>query len=199
MRLDGPRWWTSAAYDLTRGVEEAGIFERLRRRAASAGLQARHPLLDLGLVEFALNLPPLASFDRTHNRPVLRAAMAGQIPDAVRLRPQKAWFDSLIVDCLTGPDARAIRMLLDDRDSELAEYVERGALRARLDSVPSVGVERFRWMFELWRLLSAECWLRVLAGRADELTELSSARVTVRREPRGPSSVFPPRPPAGVT
>lgn len=197
--LDGPRWWAHAAHGLTRGVEETGVFEHQRLRGRLVGIEPRHPLFDLDLLELSLALPPELSLDRHRNRPLLRAAVAGLLPDSVRLRPAKAWFDSLIVDCLTGPDARAIRILLDDRDSELAEYVERGALRARLDSVPSVGVERFRWMFELWRLLSAECWLRVLAGRADELTELSSPRVTVCREPLGPSSVFPPRPPAGVT
>ncbi|MHB8233897.1 MAG: asparagine synthase-related protein, partial [Solirubrobacteraceae bacterium] len=53
-RLDGPRWWGSIAHGLTRGIEEAGLFEHQRRRAALAGLEARHPLLDLDLVELGL-------------------------------------------------------------------------------------------------------------------------------------------------
>jgi asparagine synthase (glutamine-hydrolysing) len=197
--LDGPRWWAHDAHGLTRGVEETGVFEHQRLRGRLVGVEPRHPLFDLDLLELSLALAPELSLDRHRNRPLLRAAVAGLLPDSVRLRPAKAWFDSLIVDCLTGPDARAIRTLLVDPGSELAEYVERGALRARLDSVPEASVERFRWMFELWRLLSAECWLRVLAGRAEDLPVLSPAAVTVRRTACGDSSVFPPRPPAGVT
>jgi hypothetical protein len=199
-QLDGPRWWAHAAHGLTRGVEETGVFEHQRLRGRLVGIESRHPFFDLDLLELSLMLAPELSLDRHRNRPLLRAAAKGLLPDSVRMRPAKAWFDSLIVDCLTGPDARAIRrLLLDDRDCELAEYVERGALRARLDSVPAAGVERFRWMFELWRLISAECWLRVLAGRAEELPALSSVRVAVRRGAPGESSVFPPRPPAVVT
>ena len=198
-RLDGPRWWASAAYGLTRGVEETGVFEHQRLRGRLVGVEPRHPLFDLDLLELSLSLPAELSLDRHRNRPLLRAAVAGALPDSVRLRPAKAWFDSLIVDCLSGPDARAIRLLLTDRDSELAEHVEPAALRARLDCIPAAGVERFRWMFELWRLIAAECWLRVLSGRADEGLELSTARVRVRRAQHVDSSVFPPRPPAGVT
>jgi asparagine synthase (glutamine-hydrolysing) len=196
--LDGPRWWAHAAHGLTRGVEETGVFEHQRLRGRLVGVEPRHPFFDLDLLELSLALAPELSLDRHRNRPLLRAAVSGLLPDSVRLRPAKAWFDSLIVDCLTGPDAPAVTMLLGDRNSELGGYVERGALLERLDSVPAAGVARFRWMFELWRLLSAECWLRVLAGRADELPELSPARVRMRRPKRVDSSVFPPRPPAGV-
>jgi asparagine synthase (glutamine-hydrolysing) len=196
--LDGPRWWAHAAHGVTRGVEETGVFEHQRLRGRMVGVEPRHPFFDLDLLELSLALAPELSLDRHRNRPLLRAAGSGLLPDSVRLRPAKAWFDSLIVDCLSGPDARAIRLLLDDRGSELAEFVELRALRERLDSIPAAGVARFRWMFELWRLLSAECWLRVLAGRADELPALSPARVTMHRSQRRDSSVFPPRPPAGV-
>jgi asparagine synthase (glutamine-hydrolysing) len=196
--LDGPRWWAHAAHGLTRGVEETGVFEHQRLRGRLVGVEPRHPFFDLDLLELSLALAPELSLDRNRNRPLLRAAVSGLLPDSVRLRPTKAWFDALIVDCLSGSDARAIRLLLDDRGSELAEFVERTVLRERLDSVPAAGVERFRWMFELWRLLSAECWLRVLAGRSDGLLDLSPARVTVHRVTPADSSVFPPRPPAGV-
>ena len=90
------------------------MFEHQRRRAASAGLEARHPLFDLDLVELSLRQPPLATFDRHRSRPVLRAAMAGALPDAVRLRPHKALFDSVLVDSLAGPDGALARRLLSD-------------------------------------------------------------------------------------
>jgi asparagine synthetase B (glutamine-hydrolysing) len=160
-RLDGPRWWAHTAHGLTRGVEETGVFEHQRRRAALAGLQARHPLFDLDLVELGLRLPPRATFDRHLSRPQLRDAMAGALPDAVRLRPAKAWFDSLIVDCLTGPDHASMLALLGDPKSELRAYVDLDRLRQMLPAVePRASGDRFRWMQRAWRLITIEYWLR---------------------------------------
>ena len=160
-RLDGPRWWAHTAHGLTRGVEETGIFEHQRRRAALAGLQARHPLFDLDLLELALRQPPEATLDRYRSRPVLRASMAGLLPDSVRMRPAKAWFDTLIVDCLSGPDGAAVQELLTDPRAELGAYLDLEHMgRALLSPKQQQHSNPFRWMHQVWRLVTAECWLR---------------------------------------
>jgi asparagine synthase (glutamine-hydrolysing) len=166
-RLDGPRWWAHTAHGLTRGVEETGIFEHQRRRAALAGLEARHPLFDLDLVELALRQAPEATLDSHRNRPVLRASMAGLLPDSVRLRQAKAWFDSLIVDCLEGPDGAAVRQLLTDPGAELRAYLEPDGVRCVLFADGSrERPDPFQWMHQVWRLVTAECWLRAQADPA---------------------------------
>ncbi len=181
----GPRWWAEVAHGLTRGVEEIGVFEHQRRRAASAGLQARYPLFDLDLLELSLRLPPLATFDRYRSRPLLRDAMAGLLPDAVRLRPQKALFDSVLLDCLDGADGVAAFRLLSDPRAELRSYVDQG----RLEHALFVGSRQrreqpFRWMWQLWRLTTAECWLRAQGGTGEETLrtrmDASPARVSLR-------------------
>jgi asparagine synthase (glutamine-hydrolysing) len=159
--LNGPRWWAHLAHGLTSGVEQTGVFEHQRLRGAMAGVKARHPLFDLDLIELALRLPPESTFDRYRSRPTLRAATAGLLPDSVRLRPAKAWFDSLIIDCLGGPDRAAVMRLLDSSDSEVRAYVDPDELRrSLLDVDPYASTERFRWMHQLWRLVTIECWLR---------------------------------------
>jgi asparagine synthase (glutamine-hydrolysing) len=199
-RMDGPRWWASVAHGLTRGIEETGVFEHQRRRAISAGLQARHPLFDLDLLELGLRQPPLATLDPYRNRPVLRAGMAGLLPDTVRLRPQKALFDSLIVDCMAGPDGAAARSLLTDPAAEIGAYVDRRGLRRSLfDSDRYRRAQPFLWMWQVWRLTTAECWLRAQANPggavlADSLGA-SPARVVLRQATGaapGASYVFPP-------
>jgi asparagine synthase (glutamine-hydrolysing) len=183
-RLDGPRWWAYDAHVLTRGVEELGVFENHRRRAALAGLQSRHPLFDLDLVELSLSLPPSASFDPSLDRPLLREAMRGLLPDPVRCRRGKALFDSLLIDSLSGPDRAAIDTLLSNR-ARLAAYVDMGQMRhCLLDRGPQAAHRGFRWMYQVWRLATAECWLR--ACEQDDLSALSrelkpsSARVELR-------------------
>ncbi len=184
-RLEGPRWWAHDAHVLTRGVEELGVFESHRRRAALAGLHNRHPLFDLDLLELGLRQPPRASFDPHRDRPLLRASMAGLLPDSVRLRSRKALFDSLLVDSLAGPDAQAVRTLLTAPHAELAAYLDMGEMRRTLlDPGPAAAPNRFRWMYQVWRLVTAECWLRSQAQTGGEALraelQASAPRVALR-------------------
>jgi asparagine synthase (glutamine-hydrolysing) len=195
-RLDGPRWWAHAAHGLTHGVDEAGVFEHHRRRAALAGIEARHPLFDLDLLELALRLPPQSSFDPVRNRPLLRASMIDRLPDSVRLRPAKAWFDSLITDCLAGADGPAVRGLLCDRRAELRAYVDQDVLRRALfDGKSAMQPGTFAWMHQTWRLLTAECWLRREAGgeAGATLEQLATggAQITLRTVSDPSASALP--------
>ncbi len=191
-RLDGPRWWAHPAHALTQGIEQAGILEHQRRRAALAGLRARHPLLDPVLLELALCQEPSLSFDPELTRPLLREAMNGLLPEQIRLRPGKAWFDSLIADCITGPDGAATRALLTAPDTRVGEYLRPGAAHNALETLASAnGVPRFEAMHLLWRLLGAECWLRAQEndGTAPALDDLSAPRVAISRHPARPRGV----------
>ena len=175
-RLDGPRWWAHAAHGVMRGIEEAGVFEHQRRRAALAGLQARHPILDLDLVALGLRPPPLATLSRRFTRPVLRASMAGLLPASVRLRPAKARFESLIADCLDGADGAAVRAILTSPDLELGDYLDPVAMRRALfDSHAMRRDSPFRWMWQVWRLLTAELWLRSQVAPPGSLRALPAA------------------------
>jgi asparagine synthase (glutamine-hydrolysing) len=183
-RLDGPRWWASAAHGVSAGIEATGVFEHQRRRAAMAGLEARHPMLDLDLVELALRQPPAQTLDPRFSRPVLREAMAGLLPDSVRLRPQKALFEHLIVSAMRGPDAAGIAQILTAPGAEVGAYVDRDRMAATLFGTERVlKAEPFRWMWQVWRLLTAEVWLRSLSagnGLAEPNFSPSRARVEVR-------------------
>jgi asparagine synthase (glutamine-hydrolysing) len=190
-RLEGPRWWARAAHGVTREIEEAGVFEHQRRRAALAGLRARHPILDLDLVELALRQPPRATLDRRFNRPVLRASMAGLLPDPVRLRPGKARFETLIADCLSGPDGDAVRKILTAPDLELGAYLDPVAMRRALfDSDSLRRSSPFRWMWQAWRLLTAELWLRSQASPIDPLELPLASPSRVGAETTGPPTTF---------
>jgi asparagine synthase (glutamine-hydrolysing) len=184
-RMDGPRWWAQTAHLLTRVVEEAGIFESHRHSSTSAGLEARHPLLDLDLLELGLRQPPLVTFDRHIDRPVMRSSVAGLLPDAVRLRPHKALFDPLLVDSLTGPDRAAVHHLLADPKAELGAYLDMGAVgRAMLTDGASTS-SPFQWMQQLWQLVTIELWLRAQsdpsAGAPANKLTTSIPSVSLRR------------------
>jgi asparagine synthase (glutamine-hydrolysing) len=164
-RLDGPRWWARVAYALSAGIEQLGVFAALRRTAALAGVEVRHPLLDLDLVELVLRTPPEQSFDTRFDRPLLRACMAGRVPDEVRLRARKARFDSLVADCLRR-DLPVIRAVLCDPNAELARWVDLDVVANALLAEPERARPSFRSMQLIWRLLTAELWLRSQDARS---------------------------------
>jgi hypothetical protein len=166
-RLDGPLWWAEIAHGMAFGLDESGVFEHQRRRAEMAGVEARHPLLDLDLVSLGLRQPPAATLDPRFSRPILRQSVAGLVPDSVRLRPAKARFDSLVISCLTGAEMPAVRALLTDPGAELRAYVDQPKVRRELlEGGGEISFGSFHWMWLVWRLLTAELWLRSEASSA---------------------------------
>ncbi|MET0558977.1 MAG: asparagine synthase-related protein [Solirubrobacterales bacterium] len=173
-RLDGPLWWAELAHGMGSGLDECGIFEHQHQRATLAGLAARHPLLDLDLVELGLRQPPAATLDPRFSRPLLRRALAGRVPDQIRLRPAKARFDALVIDCLARSEAAAVRSLLADPGAQLAAYVDTAAAgRELLDGKGALEFGSFAWMWLVWRLVTAEIWLRQEAAGGSGSTTFS--------------------------
>jgi asparagine synthase (glutamine-hydrolysing) len=160
MRSDVPRWWAYQSYLLTRSREGSALGEYTWLRGADLGLESRTPLFDVELTELMLSLPPETGWGRI-NRPVARAAVAGVLPDPVRMNPRKANIGPFYFDLLTGPDLPVIRELLLDPAARVREfaggpgfddYVARTRTRADPDWLT--------WTTTLWRLVTAECWLR---------------------------------------
>jgi asparagine synthase (glutamine-hydrolysing) len=163
-RAGGPRWWSYVVEAVTRSGGSALAYEQSRRIAALAGLESRHPLVDVDVIELVLQLAPELAFDARLNRPLLRDSVTGWLPDEVRLRPTKSNFDALFHASLAGPDLAVARRILSARDAELAAYVDLGVLQRGLVARDPPGegdpVGRQRWAIRVWRLLAAECWLR---------------------------------------
>jgi asparagine synthase (glutamine-hydrolysing) len=171
-RLDGPRWWAWLADTLTRGREIADIANYLRRRARMAGLDALSPLLDVGLVELMLRVPPEVSFDPSMTRPLVRDALRDALPAAALWRRDKGDFSALQHRTLVAPqNLQEIVHLLDQRTAEVGAYVDlRHFRRAYLDRPPAVGEPNWRiWAIHVWNVVTAETWLRVQASQHEAL------------------------------
>jgi asparagine synthase (glutamine-hydrolysing) len=163
-RRDVPRWWAHKAHLLTAGRQSVGMPEYLRQRASSAGLVARPPLFDVDLVEFALRIPPELEFAADLDRPLIREAMRGRVPDSVRLDVLKSNLAPFHHASIAGPDLGPIREVLSAPDLEIAAYVDGDAVRWLVEHPPEFGVwGSDRWATDVWRLMAAECWLRAQA------------------------------------
>jgi asparagine synthase (glutamine-hydrolysing) len=125
-----------------------------------------HPFLDVDLVELVLGLPPELAFDARLDRPLLREAMRGLLPERVRLREDKIFFDVLLRDALTGPDRATVHGVLTRGSLELGGLVHAAALRAQWERGPGACPRGpSAWSAEIWRAFALETWLRREAGR----------------------------------
>jgi asparagine synthase (glutamine-hydrolysing) len=127
-------------------------------------LELRHPYLYRPLVELALRLPPELCV-RPHARKwILREAMQGILPEAVRTRVGKSGLDGLHLWSLTHERARFDRML---RDPVLAQLgvIDRAALSRVLDDVRSGRAGHEGWRDGINATLEVEMWLQLRSGR----------------------------------
>ena len=152
-------------------------------------MPAHHPFLDLDLIELVLRLPPEHGFDAMFSRPLLRKAMHGSVPDEVRLRRDKTYFDPLLDHCLATEDRQGVTRLLGAAGAEVQSLADPAGVRGLLDDGPSRHPGGpSSWTRDVWRLATAECWLRSQSDASFPrrlLEELSSSRDRpVRRTPR---------------
>jgi asparagine synthase (glutamine-hydrolysing) len=162
--LAGPRWRRYVLGRVSRGMGAALTYDHVRRRAGMAGIEPRHPLVDVDVIELVLRLPPEAAFEPSHSRPLFRRSLEGLLPDAVRLRPAKSNFDAIFHQSLLGCDLRPLRALLLRPRAEIFAYADPGGVAALLDAPPQRGVGLMWWAIQVWRLVTAECWLMHLDG-----------------------------------
>ena len=158
-RLDGPRWWRSFAWMVTGVREQMGAREYLRHKAELAGLEERHPFVDLDLIGLVLSMPPEYAFGGGISRPVMRAAIRGAVPEQIRQRRDKPYFNHFLRDCLTR-DLPQLRRLLG-RDAEVRRFMRADAMDRLLTGSPDQHPEGWQaWTWEIWTMAAAECWLR---------------------------------------
>ncbi|HEU4723452.1 MAG TPA: asparagine synthase (glutamine-hydrolyzing) [Gemmatimonadaceae bacterium] len=147
------------------------ILTKVDRMSMSVSLEARVPLLDHHIVEFAVALPSHLKQRDGVGKWVLRQAIRGLVPSRVLEHPKHGfgvplarWFRDELryrLDALLEPAAR------------IAPYVDRGAV-ARL--VAEHRAARRDHSHLLWRLISLEIWLGALAeGRLAHASPLAPA------------------------
>lgn len=90
------------AYEQLTSPEWPQIFERYDPGVTGVPVEVRHPFFDRRLVEYLLAIPPMPwCFDKT----ILRLAMRGVLPEAVRLRPKTVVAGDPLVAQLRAPSS----------------------------------------------------------------------------------------------
>jgi asparagine synthase (glutamine-hydrolysing) len=158
--LDGPLWWRALAEDLTQAGETLGVSGHLRREAIDERIDRRHPFLfDLDLLRTVLANPPRMQFDPVRDRALLRDALAGHIPEAVRTRHAKSFFTDLLAAGLAA-DGALLAEGPARGDAPVRTFVRAEPLEQLLREGPDPhGIRAAR---RLWQVGLADVWLRAL-------------------------------------
>lgn len=130
------------------------ILTKVDRTSMAVSLEARVPLLDFDLVDFALQIPGEWRVSANESKRLFRRAIKGIVPDAVLLRPKRG-FEIPLGRWFRGPLRHCIEALRVP-SAHLREFVDVRAMR-RIVREHAIG--RRDHSVTLWRLIVLDCWL----------------------------------------
>jgi asparagine synthase (glutamine-hydrolysing) len=130
------------------------ILTKVDRMSMANSLEARVPLLDHRIVEFALALPPHLKLDRGRTKMILRRAMAPYLPAPILDRPKQG-FSIPIKEWLKGPLRPLLcETLSADRLRQRGYFNPACVTRWTTEHVSGVANHSHR----LWPLIVFELW-----------------------------------------
>jgi asparagine synthase (glutamine-hydrolysing) len=137
------------------------ILTKVDRMSMAHSLEARVPLLDHRLVEFAATIPPDLSLRRGIRKYVLKRALEGILPPEI-LGRRKQGFAVPLARWFTGRLDGFARDLLLSESSRRRGILNPDAVRALLDRLRAG--RPLEW--HLWTLISLELWCRAFLDGA---------------------------------
>jgi asparagine synthase (glutamine-hydrolysing) len=149
------------------------ILTKVDRTSMAVSLEARVPLLDFDLVDFAMQIPGKWRVTAHESKRLFRRAIKGIVPDSVLSRPKQG-FEVPLGRWFRGPLRHRIEALRSPSPN-LREYVDVGAVR-RLIFEHVIG--RRDHSVALWSLMVLDCWLAGFrSGRLGRPPSLPDLRV----------------------
>jgi asparagine synthase (glutamine-hydrolysing) len=137
------------------------ILTKVDRMSMAVSLEARVPILDHHVVEFAMGLPSRLKLQGPTGKLILRQAIAGLVPESVLTRPKQG-FAVPLSQWFRGPLKHRIEALMDSR-APINDWVDTTALR-RVASEHVTGKREHPGL--IWRLVVLNGWLRALGAGA---------------------------------
>jgi asparagine synthase (glutamine-hydrolysing) len=133
----------------------------LQRGPYEESLEMRYPFLYRPLVEFAMQLPATLRTRPLAQKWVLREAMRGVLPEAIRVRPGKGGIEARVLWALTRERHRISEILRCPILGELG-IVESKEVRAAVEGAANGQAPDLVMLFSV---LALETWMFVRAGR----------------------------------
>jgi len=151
----GGHWLSAARYMDMKAYLPLDILTKVDRMSMAHSLEAREPLLDHRLVEFAATIPPEMMLRRGTTKWIFKEAMRGILPDDIIDR-RKHGFAVPLGRWFRGTLGGFVRDLLLTKSSR-----ERGIFNpAAIENLVRRHEEGRQLDLEVWTLISFELWCR---------------------------------------
>lgn len=131
------------------------ILVKLDRASMAVGLEARTPLLDHTLLEFAWSLPLSLKIREKTGKFVLRQVLYRHVPASLLNRP-KAGFSIPLDAWLRGPLRDWAEELLNERSLRVQGYLDPSPVRTKWQQHLS---GKRNWQYPIWDVLMFQAWL----------------------------------------
>jgi asparagine synthase (glutamine-hydrolysing) len=142
------------------------ILTKVDRMSMAVSLEARDPLLDHKLLEFAATVPSSLKLRHGQSKYLLRRVLERRIPKAIVDRPKQG-FEAPIANWLRGPLAPMVdALLLDGRFRARGLFDDRSVAQL-WHRHKNGGADHSR---RLWSLMMLELWFRQFADRTSVAT-----------------------------
>lgn len=159
-RRPSGRWRAALVHDVVESGWPMAVGDTLRRAAAAHGVDGAHPFMDPELLDLVLGLPPEHAFDPSRDRPLLREAVRGELPEDARQRVGKTTFNNLVEESVSGLAGTEIQAVIDRPSPQLRAWVPDGSWQA-LRTQPAAG-SRYApagWLLGRFRVAALARWL----------------------------------------
>lgn len=143
------------------------ILRNFDRMAMAHGVEVRMPFMDWRLVTYAFSLPPESKIGQGYTKLVLREAMRGLLPEAVRTRRDKIGFAPPSAQWFQGPLREWLRHTAQSSDCNSPFLWNEPAFKSLIEASGSSGVLTWNSISQAWPSLHACLWLEHFARRAD--------------------------------
>ncbi|GDX93680.1 asparagine synthetase B [Planctomycetia bacterium] len=135
------------------------LLHQYDRCSMANGVESRFPFMDYRLLEFAFSLPLQSRVGGGYTKRVLREAVAGALPDAIRLNKRKTGFNSPFSDWLKGPLRDWVGDLASSQAFRESSFFDGGSLSRDILHGLSVPEATLR-EWDVWMPLHLTWWLQ---------------------------------------
>jgi asparagine synthase (glutamine-hydrolysing) len=111
------------------------ILRNFDRLSMAHGVEVRMPFMDPRLVTYTLALPDASKAGDGYTKLVARRAMAGAMPESIRMNARKVGFNSPMPQWLNGPLAGWVQGLLEERVPAFDELIDTGSLKTAVTAL----------------------------------------------------------------